>query len=172
MQVSLVITILGPDQPGLVKSLSEILHKYQGNWTESRMSHLAGKFAGLLHVLVPEDQIDSLTTALQKLETESFKILVEKTSTEDTTAPTQTLSLELLGQDRPGIIHDITQQLAKLNVNIEELESEIKEASMSGGMLFQAKLELGLPDDISPVEVQEVLESMSDQFMVDLVFSS
>lgn len=171
MQVSLVITILGPDQPGLVKSLSETLNKFQGNWTESRMSHLAGKFAGLLHISVPTDKVEQLTDALHALETETFKILIEKTSPEVIPEPTQTLSLELLGQDRPGIIYDVTQQLAGLNVNIEELESEVKEASMSGGTLFHAKLKLGLPADVTPDTVQDVLESMSDQFMVDLNFS-
>jgi len=172
MQVSLVITILGPDQPGLVKSLSETLKQHQGNWTESRMSHLAGKFAGLLHVHVPEDQIDDLSTALHNLETDNFKILIEKTDSNTRPAPSNTLNLELLGQDRPGIIHDITQQLAALNVNIEELESKVEEASMSGGTLFRATLALGLPDNISPETVQNALESMSDQFMVDLNFTS
>lgn len=171
MQVSLVLTILGPDQPGLVKSLSETLNHFEGSWTESRMSHLAGKFAGLLHVSVHADKVDQLKTALHELETDSFKILIEKTSPDYKPVSTQTLSLELLGQDRPGIIHDVTQQLAALNVNIEELESEIKEASMSGGTLFQAKLKLGLPDEVTPETVQDALESMSDQFMVDLIFS-
>ena len=81
------------------------------------------------------------------------------------------LSLDLLGQDRPGIIQDITEQLAHLNVNIEELESQIKEASMSGGVLFSAQLKLSLPKSLSPEEVQDSLESMSDQFMVDINFS-
>ena len=81
------------------------------------------------------------------------------------------MSLELLGQDRPRIIHDITEQLAKLNVNIEELESEIKEASMSGGTLFCAQLKLSLPEDLAEEAVQDTLEEMSDQFMVDINFS-
>ena len=82
--------------------------------------------------------------------------------------PTHSLSLEILGQDRPGIIFDITQKLATLNVNIEELESEVRPASMSGGSLFNAKLTLGLPEGLSSEEVQDLLESMSDQFMVDI----
>ncbi len=172
MQVSLVITILGPDRPGLVKTLSETLNQFQGSWTESSMAHLAGKFAGLVHVSVPENQVDALTTALQDLKQDGFQIQIEKTSPDLVVKPVQTLDLELLGQDRPGIIHDITRQLADLNVNIEELESEIKEASMSGGTLFCAKLKLGLPKNISPEAVQDALESMSDQFMVDLNFSS
>ncbi len=172
MQVSLVITILGPDRPGLVKTLSETLNQFQGSWTESSMAHLAGKFAGLVHVSVAEGQVDKITNALQALQQDGFQILIEKTSPDSAVKPVQTLDLELLGQDRPGIIHDITRQLAELNVNIEELESKVKEASMSGGTLFSARLKLGLPENISPETVQDTLESMSDQFMVDLNFSS
>ena len=174
MQVSLVITILGSDQPGLVKSLSETLNRFSGNWTESRMSHLAGKFAGILQVSVPEAQVTELTTALKALQSNGLQISIEKAdqdiSAKATTA-TKVLSLELLGQDRPGIIRDITEQLARLNVNIEELDSEVKEASMSGGTLFFAKLQLGLPESVTTEAVQDSLESMSDQFMVDINFT-
>lgn len=171
MQISLVITILGPDNPGLVKLLSNTLQQSQANWTESRMSHLAGKFAGILRVTVPEDQLEKLTAELQKLNGKFFNIQIEKIDENTTDTASKILDIELLGQDRPGIIHDITQQLSLLNVNIEELESEIKEASMSGGTLFIAKLKLGLPEKVTSNEVQDALESMSDQFMVDINFS-
>ena len=170
MQVSLVITILGPDRSGLVKSLSETLNHFQGNWTESRMSHLAGKFAGIVQISVPTEQVEQLTTALQALQSDGLQISIEKVD-QDKVAPSKEISLELLGQDRPGIIRDITEQLARLNVNIEELESQVKEASMSGGTLFCAQLKLGLPENVTTEAVQDSLESMSDQFMVDINFS-
>ncbi len=169
MQVSLVISILGPDKSGLVKSLSETLNRFQGNWTESRMSHLAGMFAGLLLVSIPSDQVSELTSALEALQSDGLQIRAERS--DQVQSNTTMLSLDLLGQDRPGIIQDITEQLAHLNVNIEELKSQIKEASMSGGVLFYAQLKLGLPEGVSPEVVQDALESMSDQFMVDINFS-
>ena len=171
MQTSLIITILGPDKTGLVKSLSKTLKTFNGNWTESRMIHLAGKFAGLVHVSIAAEQVDDLTKALLALESETFKISIDQSDIALDTSGKQIMSLELLGQDRPGIIQDITEQLACLKVNIEELESEIKEASMAGGMLFSAQLKLSLPENVSPEAVQDSLESMSDQFMVDINFS-
>lgn len=171
MQVSLIITILGPDRPGLVESLSETLNQYQGSWTESRMSHLAGKFAGILQVSIPANQVNELTAALNSLQDHSLQVLIETSSDDEVKTPENLLNLELIGQDRPGIIRDITQQLAKLNVNIEELESHIQEASMAGGMLFCANLKLGLPEGITDEDVQNSLEDMSDDLMVDINFS-
>lgn len=171
MQNHLVITILGPDRKGLVKSLSETLKNHNGNWTESRMVHLAGKFAGLVQITVSSQHIEELSTALLALQSDTFQISIQKSHDEPANTTTKTMELELLGQDRPGIVQDITAQLSKLNVNIEELESEIKEASMSGGTLFCAALKLGLPENISPETVQDALENMSDQFMVDINFT-
>ena len=45
MTTYLVLTIIGEDRPGIVESLAEIISDHSGNWLESSMSQLAGKFA-------------------------------------------------------------------------------------------------------------------------------
>ena len=171
MQVSLIITILAADRPGLISSISEVLEDHNSNWTESRMAHLSGKFAGLLQVSVDESNFESLTNALDNMQTSELKILVEKAETTNKPAPTKTLKIEILCQDRIGIINDVTEELAKLNVNIEELDSSVKEASMSGGMLFSAELTLGLPEGVDAHAVEDCLEELSDQLMIDINLS-
>lgn len=171
MQVSLIITILGADEPGLVKSISEVLEAHTASWSESRMSHLAGKFAGILQVSVAETNIEKLTIALDGLQTNDLKILLETAQTNSKPAPTRTLNIEILCQDRIGIINDVTEVLTNLNVNIEELDSTVKEASMAGGMLFCAELTLGLPDGVNAETVEDCLEEMSDQLMIDIKLS-
>lgn len=171
MQTSLVLTLLGPDRAGLVKNLAEVVKAHQGNWQESRMVHLAGQFAGLVHISVPREQVATLTQALQQQQDQGLHILVQQ-SQGDLSRRVTPLTLELIGLDRPGIIHDITQQLAKLNVNIEELESEQRAAPMSNEMLFYAQLKLGLPQGISAEQVQEAFETMDDPLTVDLTFSA
>lgn len=171
MQVSLIVTILGSDKPGLVSSISEVLETYKANWSESRMAHLAGKFAGILQVSVAETDKEALTIALDNLQSDSLKIRIETLEATHKIQPTKTLNIEILCQDRIGIINDVTEVLAKLNVNIEELDSTVKEASMAGGMLFSAELTLGLPDDVTAEEVEDSLEEMSDQLMIDINLS-
>lgn len=170
MQTSLVLTVLSDDQPGLVKTISEVLKEYDGNWTESRMVQLAGKFAGLLKVTAPEAQVDLLTAALTSLQDDGLEIAIEVVS-EAADSPSETLELEVLGQDSPGIINAITQQLAKLKVNVEELMSEQRSAPMSSEVLFYAKLEVSLPDNLTATQLQDALEEMPDQLMVDIQFA-
>ena len=171
MQTSLIITIIGNDEPGLVNSLSDALEKHKANWSKSRMAHLAGKFAGILEVSIAEDSVEALSAELDTLQNNDLKILIETAHSTQKPIPTKTLNVEILCQDRIGIINDVTEVLAKLNVNIEELDSTVKEASMAGGMLFSADLKLGLPDNISEEEVEDCLEELSDQLMIDLKLS-
>ena len=169
MQASLVLTILGPDRAGLVKSVSEVVKQHQGNWQESRMVHLAGQFAGLVHVSLPVEQVEALTVALQALQVSDLQVVARRSDVPASGTLTA-MTLELTGHDRPGIIHDITRQLAALGVNIEELESEQRAAPMSNELLFFASLRLGLPEGVTEQDVQATFESMPDPLMVDLTF--
>lgn len=172
MNKTLVITVLATDRPGIVNTLSEALVEHDANWIDSRMANLADKFAGLLQISVPTDKLQNLKDKLQALHDADNKIniLMEEANGGGDAAVESELSLELIGADRPGIIDDITGALAKLKVNIKELETEQREASMSSEILFWANLQLGLPDGVSNDDVQDSLEELSDQLMVDINF--
>ena len=171
MRTSLVLTVLGDDRPGLIESLSEVLEEHQGNWLDSRMVDLAGKFAGLLKVTVPKAQVDSLVKTLAALQNDGLNILAQTVTEVDELEVAGLLQLEVLGPDAPGIIGHITRQLSELKVNIQELVSEQRQAPMSGEYLFFARMTLELPKGISNESVQDALENLSDQLMVDLSFN-
>ena len=65
MQIHMLISFIADDRPGLVKSLSEVVNAHQGNWLESRMAKLSGKFAGVVRVAVPEERVGEFDGALQ-----------------------------------------------------------------------------------------------------------
>jgi glycine cleavage system regulatory protein len=168
MQSSLIITILGTDRSGLVKSLSNVIKNHKGNWQESRMVRMDGRFAGLAHVSIDEEQRDALTQTLLALQSDDLQLLIKQS--ENTLPSRTTLSLELLGNDRQGIIHDITHQLNALNVNIEKLQSEQRIAPMSNETLFYAAIELGLPEGVTEADIQQAFEAVSDSLMMDVTF--
>ena len=56
MNRSLVLSILSEDKPGIVETLAATISNSGGSWQESRMTHLAGKFAGILQVNVNEER--------------------------------------------------------------------------------------------------------------------
>ena len=163
----LVLTLLGPDRPGLVELVASVIAAHGGNWLESRMSHLAGKFAGILRITADEAKAAELSRALTALDAKGLRIVVEASAA----APEQqcrTIGLELVGHDRPGIVREISRVLAACGVNIEEFESELTSAPDSGDILFRGRARLRTPPHISPEMLRTALEAVAMDLMVDL----
>lgn len=165
---SLVLTVIGPDRPGLVEVLSETIADHGANWLESRMSRLQGRFAGLLRVNVPDARAPDLVAALQKLEERDLGIIVQSSESIRSDVASHTLQLELVGHDHPGIVRHLSHVLAERGVNVEELETSVSSAPMSGEALFRAKACLRTPGDVSLDELRETLEKIANELMVDL----
>ncbi len=166
----LVLTAIGDDKPGLVEQLANTVSRNSGNWLESSMSQLAGKFAGILRVSVPDDQVERLVTELESL-ADSLKLVIERVSEEVQGDISQSLTLSLVGNDRPGIIREISAALAKHCVNVEELQTECTIAPMSGETLFNAEACLKIPLDLNLDDLQNELEQIADDLIVDIQFN-
>lgn len=169
MSESVVLTIVSDDHPGIVESLSRVLSIHGGNWTESSMLSLAGKFAGILLASVPPEQVDDFLSALEALESEGMHIVAQRTLEPPlATNGAREFELELIGQDRPGIVHDISEILTRHQVNVHELETECQSASMSGELLFIARARIQVPAGASIELLRRDLEDLANELMVDI----
>jgi glycine cleavage system regulatory protein len=167
MRSQLVLTLIGRDRPGLVEALAAQVAKHGGNWEESRMAQLAGKFAGILRVSVPAGAARALAQGLSELEREGLRIVVES-SDADAKAAGRRLRLELVGDDREGIVRDISRALATRGVNVDELHTRCEDAPMGGGQLFRADALLRAPAELPIDELRAELEGLADDLMVEL----
>ncbi|MBI1367563.1 MAG: glycine cleavage system protein R [Planctomycetes bacterium] len=172
MPTTLVLTLIGPDRPGLVEALSRTIAAHEGNWLESRMARMAGKFTGILRVHVPAPQVDALTVALKALAAGGLRVSVDTGDDQPAAvAPApdaRTMHLELLGQDRPGIVRQIAAALASRGVNVEELATQCLSAPMTGETLFKCTARLEIPASVTTAELHDALEKIADELMVDL----
>ena len=73
---SLVITVVGPDRPGVVRALSDKAAEFGANWTDSVMANFAGQFAGIVHLQVPADKSAALQAALLAIDSETLHVQV------------------------------------------------------------------------------------------------
>jgi len=165
---SIVLTVICDDRPGIIARLSHLVEQHGGNWTESSMLSLAGKFAGILLAHVPAEQSASLIQQLLQLEAEGMQITAHRSADSSVDGESREFVLELLGQDRPGIVRDITAILSRHGVNVLELESSCESASMSGEMLFRAKARLRVPMGVRRSLLQDELELLANELMVDI----
>lgn len=171
----LVLTAIGDDREGLVSALAEQVDLHGGNWLESGLSHLAGKFAGVVLIEVPEDRVQELTDALGDLHRAvglRVDVTEAKLSSADDApgdpAHTQILHLHLVGQDRTGMVREVTSALAVQHASIEDLRTWTSDAPQGGGVLFEAEALVRLPEGRDPAEVREALERIAAELMVDL----
>ena len=170
MNTSIVLTVIANDQPGVIHTVSEVLHKYGGSWSQSSMSSLAGQFAGILLASVPAENANACLEELHGLESKGLRVIAHVSDKEPVAEDSHEYSLDLVGNDRPGIVHDITTLLANHNVNVHDLETVVESASMGGGELFRATAQLIVPVSTDIDALEDELEEMANDLMVDISF--
>jgi len=171
MPKQLVMTVIGKDRTGLVELLSRLIADHKGSWLESRMCRLGGEFAGILRFQVPSEMEQKLVQALEALKTEGLAVTVHPDATAAVDSPGRGASLSLIGQERPGIIHQISSALARRGINLEELESECYSAPMSGERMFSAVARLQMPESCGIADLRNELEEIGGELMVDISFT-
>ncbi len=171
MLSTLVMTLIGPDRPGLVELVASRVASGGGNWLESRLCRLGGQFAGIIRVEVATAKADALAQALGALEAEGLRMVLQPESAAGSAPDSSRLAtLDLVGQDQPGILHQISRVLAAHGVNVEELSSERVNAPMDGSMLFQARAVVHLPANVSLNKLRIEIERIAGDLMVDFTF--
>lgn len=166
MNQAIILTVVGSDQPGLTRAIADAVFEAGGNWLESHFSRLGGKYVGSVLVDLPAERLRDLEDFTRKIDAIGIRV--------DLVAPIETaerkgerLAIEIVGQDRPGIVRTVTTVLAGLEVNIEAFTTSIEGSAWSGAPLFRAKAELLIPAGLTTREVREALEGISGEIMVD-----
>lgn len=164
---TLVLTVIGDDQAGLVKALADVVAENGGNWERSQLAELAGKFAGIVVLAVPEERADGLRAALAPI-AGLLDVTVHEASLASAADGTPQVRIELLGNDRPGIVREISGVLAAHGVSVDEMSTLTREAPMAGGQLFEAHIAAHLPTEGDAAAVRAALEALAQEIQVDL----
>lgn len=168
MLSTFVMTVIGPDRTGLVAALARTIADQGGNWLESRMCHLGGQFAGLMRVEIAADQAQALRTAVEALTQTGLQITMQSADVTASPVEGSLAMVDLVGQDRPGLLREITAVFARHGLNVEELESERAAAPLGGGTLFKANATVFVPAAVDLDAVGDDLEKIATDLMVDI----
>jgi len=165
--ISLVVTVMGPDRPGIVRQLSDRAERFGANWAASRLSHLAGEFAGMVHFEVPRENADALAESLRGLESAGLRLVIARSESAGVPAGLRGVELELIGEDRLGIVSKLTRILAEAGVSIEHMHTEIVGGHSPGKSMFKVAAHLLVPKALSSDELRGQLEALGREMMVD-----
>ncbi len=165
---SLVVSIVGTDRHGIVSSLAARAQRYGANWAASRLTRLAGEFAGMVHFEVPRENADALANALRGLESSGLQVVIAKSDGAKVSDAIKSVELELVGDDRVGIVSSLTKILAERNISIENIHTEIVRSGVSGKQTFKIGAHLLVPAKLSIDDLRKELGTLAHEMMVDI----
>ena len=168
MNCYLIITVLGNDRPGLVSALADTVASHGGSWLESRMARLAGQFAGIARIECPAETVDTLIAELQSPGQSGLTVLAVREEVAAESVDRRTLIVDVVGNDRPGIVRELSAAVAKAGGNIEELTTGLESAPMSGQPMFRAHGVISIPGDTETAVLTAAIECLGGDLTVDI----
>ena len=162
-----ILVVAGSDRPGLTKALADAVHAAGGNWLESHLSRLGGKYVGSVLVELDAAALPELEAQVSSVDASGLRVSLVAAD-QETLSDGDTLTVELVGQDHPGIVREVTAVLATLGVHIDSLTSSTEHGAWSGEPLFRAEARVTLPQGVDRDKVQAALEAISGEVMVDI----
>ena len=163
MDHSLVMTVLGPDRPGLLATLSATIYSHGGSWFESKLSRFAGHFAGILRCDCPDERHDELIEALNQLEGLNMQIVKELNVPHRIV---KHINFEVHGHHHPGIVRKISSIIAQIGGNLEELSTERDAAPQPGHFLFRTVGCVAVNDDFDSNRLEHMLQDLGSDITV------
>ncbi|MDA9836141.1 ACT domain-containing protein [Luminiphilus sp.] len=170
MQQQYVITFAGVDRTGLVETLADLVKAHGGDWQQSELTRLGGAFAGVILVFVSDEGFNALDQAVQTSGNTDLSIHLTRATAEPHIEPN--LRLTLTGPDRPGIVYEITHELAELQINILHFSSHVQSGAWSGEALFIADLETRTPAELDLDELRDRLDAVEEKMTLEIDIES
>lgn len=165
---TLILTVAGADRPGLVAAVADVVDAHGGNWENSSLAELAGTFAGVIEVSVAPAHSEGLQTALRELQGQGLLTLAVLTGAPTAAVDERVLDIQVLGNDRPGIVREVSGVLSAHDLSIEELATETRDAAMAGGRLFEASVIARIPASADLDALRRDLERIATEVQVDI----
>jgi methionyl-tRNA formyltransferase len=163
---ALIVTVLGADRPGIVSLLSDRAQRFGASWTNSRMSHLSGEFAGMVQLEVPPESADGLITALKDLESTGLRVAIAKSEGKANTTGLRLMTLELVGSDQVGIVSKLTAALSERNISIEQIDTTIVQGAAQTS--FKVRAEIFVPKAVNDADLRSALDALAQEITVDI----
>lgn len=163
---TLILTVAGSDRPGLVAAVADVVDEHGGNWENSQLAELAGVFAGVIQVSVAADREAGLLDSLRGLD--GMLTVSVHTGADAGTAAERPITLQVLGNDRPGIVREVSAVMRAHELSIQDMTTETRDAAMAGGRLFEAAVVATVPASADLGALRADLERLTAELQVDI----
>ena len=154
----LIITAVGPDQPGMAHAVALALAEADCNIEDTTMTRLSGEFAMILIVSPPEGTgRDEIATMLTPLEASHGLFISCRTIGNDEIEAEDIGAryiVSVYGPEAKGLLARVTGMLARRRINITDVQTRVA----SAGAVYIMILEVELPAELDAANLQADLQ--------------
>jgi len=169
----LILTAVGPDRVGLVERISEFIARHGCNIEDSKMAVFCGEFAVIVLISGTGGSLVKIARDYRAIEAETgLTISIKTPATRHAAAAFLPYKLTASCMDHPGIVHQISNVLSGLGVNIESMETETYAAPISGTPIFRLEAEIAVPITTNLNSLRERFAEMQRQENIDIELSA
>ena len=173
MTKHIVISALGDDKPGIVRSISKQVLDAGGSITDSRMSVLGDEFALMMLVDGTDEAIERITSLLPEMEKNlDLTVIYKETSNADKSESRLPYTVEIVAMDNPGIVHEVTAFLSSQKVNVEEMATSSYPAAHTGTKMFSIEMSISVPGDANISSLKTSFMDFCDEINLDATLSA
>lgn len=123
------ISAAGKDRPGMVAQLASHIANKGGNVTHSKMVRLGEEFIIQMHVAVPKQESSAFSNSLKSSVLNGLDIQATQLNRRKTCKQSMAvmgMTIHCVGNDRPGILADVTNRIAKKGMSLEDVSTSIR----------------------------------------------
>jgi glycine cleavage system transcriptional repressor len=168
-----VISAIGPDRPGIVNAIAEVVRSLDLNIDDSRMTVLGGEFAILMSVTGAEHSMSTLEARIAETCRELGLVhLFRPTVERDRTLGGIPYRVRVRAMDHPGIVHEIAGFFSSRKINIDDLNTEVRPAAHTGTPIFELTMRVQIPSRVPVRALRSAFEDFCDERDLDGVLES
>jgi methionyl-tRNA formyltransferase len=120
----------------------------------------------MVQLEVPPESADKLASALGELTQTGLAVTVAKSAGAPTPGKHRLVQVQLVGDDRVGIVSRVANLLAGNNISIEQLATELQ-TNASGRDAFRIHARLLVPASLSTDDLRAALGGMAQELTLD-----
>ncbi len=166
------LSVVGRDRPGIVAEVSRVLFELGCNIQDSTCTILSGQFAMILVISNPKysaaAEIDTCFDTLRKNMglTVSLHALKDEEISREKGFEGRPHILSVYGADRPGIVYSVARELARLQVNVTDLNTQVVGA---GDLpVYVMLLEVDIPAGVDVKELEREFDKIRKELSVSI----
>jgi len=154
-----LIWAVGPDRPGLVASITEVLFRKKCNLEDSSMMRLGSEFGVMLIFTTKEPLSESELEAAFKFQQKGLRLQVGVKKISRSLAHFKRpegipVMIRLYGYDKPGLVYKVTGALAESRFNITDLTTHRTLKAGNAGYILLIEGEVRSPNSLRRIETQ------------------